>query len=389
MFYVFVSLISLISLNGTNFKSIVNNSRNLPVFVELWDPWCSNCKRFKPQWHEISKLGYLKDLVIIADIDCSAESKLCKKMIPGNTYPRFIWFDHDSSFPHIFSGEYNAERLIKFVAHQLNFTMKNIVSDNDLKPLLNALSTTPLLIFNITKDDQHSIGLAYQVNQLLRHMPINFAIIKDEQVHEPILSVITTDHRLLKYEDSFVLNKIKNFIYLHSLPTLSHYTDIAADYGEIHKIPFAVFVFPTENSEILKKVYNVTLVIENNIQTAKTSCLLNPTFCNYIGKTNDNPGFLVIMKKYERRWWILKDPYDPEKTQEWLLRVLTYQEKGNGPGIGLLSSLLEMYFQKRAKYGWKAGILILLPLVLFCAYMVGVSEYMYRKDQNSMKKKEN
>lgn len=388
MFIELIFSISLVSLNESNFRAIINNTKKLPVFVELWDPWCPNCKKFKPQWLEISKLNYLKDLVIIADIDCAAEKKICKKLVPGNSYPRFVWFDHDQTFPQIFSGEYSAERLIKFVAHQLNSTMKDIQSDNDLKPLLASLASTPLFLFNITKDDQQSISTAYKVNRFLRQLPVNFAIINDDHAHEPILSTITSDRRLIKFEDSFTFPKMKNFIYLHSLPTLSHYTELVADYGEIHRIPMAIFVFPTNNAEILKKVYNVTTKIETHIQTAQTSCTLNPTFCNYIGKTHDNEGFLVVMKKHERRWWILKTPFDPEDTTKWILRVLTYQEKGNGPGIGPLSNFLEMYFQNRATYGWKAGVMFLLPIVLFIGYVFGVSEYLYRKNEQQPQQKE-
>ncbi|KAM5378693.1 hypothetical protein ACJZ2D_004329 [Fusarium nematophilum] len=66
-----------VPLTPDTYDRLVTNSKD-PWFIKFYAPWCSHCRAMAPTWEQLAK--NVKGKLNIGEVNCEAESKLCKDM---------------------------------------------------------------------------------------------------------------------------------------------------------------------------------------------------------------------------------------------------------------------------------------------------------------------
>mmetsp|Transcript_5506 Transcript_5506/g.13147 ORF Transcript_5506/g.13147 Transcript_5506/m.13147 type:complete len:192 (-) Transcript_5506:96-671(-) len=90
------------------------------AFVKFFAPWCGHCKAMKPAWDELAQEYDDHASVVIADVDCTAESDLCSTHgVSG--YPTIKYFTTDTGDKgEKYTGGRTKDDLKKFTEETLN-----------------------------------------------------------------------------------------------------------------------------------------------------------------------------------------------------------------------------------------------------------------------------
>ena len=80
----------MIVLNDQNFDDIVLKSNDIWI-VEFYAPWCSHCKKLKPEYEQAAK--NLKGMVKLGMVDATVEKELAKRF-EIKSYPQIKVFDY-------------------------------------------------------------------------------------------------------------------------------------------------------------------------------------------------------------------------------------------------------------------------------------------------------
>lgn len=65
------------------------------TFIKFYAPWCGHCKAMKPAWDQLGEEYADSSSVLIGDVDCTVESKLCQDF-GVNGYPTVKYWDPES-----------------------------------------------------------------------------------------------------------------------------------------------------------------------------------------------------------------------------------------------------------------------------------------------------
>jgi len=66
------------SLTQSTFDKVVMD-KNKDVLVEFFAPWCGHCKALAPKYETVAKTFNDEPNVVVANVDCDAESDLCSR----------------------------------------------------------------------------------------------------------------------------------------------------------------------------------------------------------------------------------------------------------------------------------------------------------------------
>ena len=70
----------VVDLTPSTWNEVVVESKK-HVFVKFYAPWCSHCKRLKPDWDKLGEEYADSERIVIAAVDCTAEGKeLCNEV---------------------------------------------------------------------------------------------------------------------------------------------------------------------------------------------------------------------------------------------------------------------------------------------------------------------
>ncbi|KAK6167382.1 hypothetical protein SNE40_021422 [Patella caerulea] len=105
----------MIELSDATYDEVIAEKT---VFVKFYAPWCGHCKRLAPTWLELAQIYSGRDDVIIADVDCTRYSDICKNnQIRG--YPTLILLRNGVRVQE-YSGSRTLDSLQSFVDSHLH-----------------------------------------------------------------------------------------------------------------------------------------------------------------------------------------------------------------------------------------------------------------------------
>ena len=383
MFFFFaISSFSVSYVLNETTKPLFFDPSKIPIFVEIWDQWCPHCRHFRPQWEQLTDDPRFKDKILFLAANCgSSRSKFCK-MFPGDETPRFFYFDNGQSDARPYSGSPQYEEISTFLSQQLNGPFVELHYTDDFNAVTQEIQKyheknkkNQILLFNISEDDEFSFNIASAAVDKVRHLPITFFLFKDRKSsHEPIISV---QGRNIDYFDTtkqdFTEENIVKYIKQKSLPFLSIFTDMSLYYSSQNHIAVAAFVLPQKKGAGANlKPYAEAL--NNYFPTLQTTCDISRSLCNYVNEKPKNDGFIAIVNRSERYFWVYKKEYTIDGINKWAKGILDKTVKPYGPGPGKIGFVLNVYYTLRERGGLPyyiihipIFIMIILILVLIWA----------------------
>lgn len=345
-------------LNQEIFNKIISLKDRTPLFIELWDPHCHNCKAFKGDWEKLTSHEFFQKKIIFADINCISENNLCQKISPGKEYPRFVWFDANETIPRTYTGSYSLSDLALWLKSQFQSPL-NVINDAiQFEKIKQIALKIPLFRFTINESDKQSIQILKEAVNSVKHLRIKMILTYSNQQASPILEHFTSDYRTIEMTSSFTYNSIINFIKVHSIRFFIPYNDLIGQFSSAEKVPIMIFVFSHNNSQLRKEAINAAREIEelSIILTSQVCCEYNSHFCGYYGIKNDNKNItVVIIDKFRSLFWSLNYNYDVNYLKKWTVAVLNNKIKPYGPGSTkkFLKPSLELFYELRGHGGWR------------------------------------
>ncbi|CAK9017411.1 Protein disulfide-isomerase-like protein EhSep2 [Durusdinium trenchii] len=106
-----------VELSQASFDEVVFESGK-NTFIKFFAPWCGHCKRMKPAWDDLADKYKDSDSVVIADVDCPANTALCSKYSVSG-YPTVKYFKDGAKEPTDYKGGRDLATLEKFVKDNL------------------------------------------------------------------------------------------------------------------------------------------------------------------------------------------------------------------------------------------------------------------------------
>ena len=367
MFIYYLNLLISLSLTPETSNEIINNTKRLPIFVEIWDPWCPHCKAFSKSWEGLSNLTEFEDKLIFSDINCFEFKDFCK-IFPGKETPRFFWIDNNISLPRQYSGIYTEVSIFQFIKKQLTAPFVLILDFSNISQIVKKSPDLSFFVFNISKNDQKSLNIASEIVTALRHLPCTFLLFIDIKNHYPFLYTFTTLKIINHFKGNWTHSDLSLFIKHRSIPFFSHFTEQTQFYVEIHKLPIAIFIKPEMGYH--PKITEIGKSVHEYILTTQTTCSLNPWVCQYTGMKSGINGSLIILDRKNKKFWTLKTLTTPERAKKWTIAVLNGYIKSYGPGTGILSYFLNVWYESRGIGGLRYYILFIPFIVLSITFLI-------------------
>ena len=386
MFFLFLLLFHIRSeyfvLDKTNFTDILSNTERKPIFVLFWASWCEHCKHFLPIWNSFKNIEHSFDL---AEIECEHNREICSNY-SSNGFPNLIWFDSSlkSNGEFIYSkfnGGQSVEALIEFCEKQKHFPLQIINEDEKINITNNYKhSRTTNFFFTINSNNKESnkiIEIAKNVANLYRDEMVEFYLIDNKDYNEDDsyfkLEALNKDYTLSKYQNKDLNDEenIKDFIFLHLYPFMQLLSPYIAQSFNINKKPLLALIGSTCVYEGTHQqlILNTLKELSEAIPVFYANCSLLPFFCRYtfsyeINQTGRMSNLLVLWDKHKNLFWNKKDILSLNETKKWLEDSLTGKIKGKGPGTGIFSKILGIYWDA---YGEGLGnfvMMLSLPILL-------------------------
>ena len=102
-----------IELNEANFSTFIQNS-DLPIFIDLWAPWCGPCKMMAPHFAEVAK-QYPQ--VVFAKINTEDNPRL-SQAFNVRSIPTLVLMNKTTEVARV-SGALHAPQLKQWLVQQL------------------------------------------------------------------------------------------------------------------------------------------------------------------------------------------------------------------------------------------------------------------------------
>lgn len=103
---------NVVKLTSDNYTEAIADGK--VYFVKFFAPWCGPCKEMGPAWNELAgDIHASNDKVVIASVDCVAESKICQDA-PIKSYPT-LKVMHEGKDLINFSGKREVDNLKPFI----------------------------------------------------------------------------------------------------------------------------------------------------------------------------------------------------------------------------------------------------------------------------------
>ena len=364
LFLCVVVTAAVVNLTEENVDVILRNDKRLPVFVLVWDPWCPHCKVFKPEWERLAEVQGWTDRVLFASLNCESERTICKKLSPGNAFPRLLWIDTATDSIRRYSGEINITEILSFVRNQFAGPVEPLHTISELRNFSSESKNYPSFLFNITGTDAKSIGIVENVTTQLRHLDVKFGLVPDTLEHVPRLLVLENEKALEEFSGSFDPDNLKKFIKRHMWQFFAPYTATVKKLGEFEGVPVCIFILNISSPESKLQAAMEALNISSDVPTSHTFCEYNPNFCRYVGA---KPGSVVIFNHSINTFWVYDNTKSDLKT--WTRAVMAGKVRGKGPGVGPFKEFWIFFYETKAQGGIKYYALY-FPIVISIGIVV-------------------
>jgi thiol-disulfide isomerase/thioredoxin len=371
-----------ISLTDATADSVLNNTKNLPVLIYVWESWCPHCQQFQSSWLNLTNFPDYQDRILFADLQCASNRALCHKLSPGRNFPRFIWLDAPGRPIVHYSGDPNLKDLSHFIKSRFTSWLHIIKSGSELQSLFADPTESSLFLFNVSASDNSTIEIVTNATFSKRHFPAKFALIPNSAPIEPSISLLRADQRLIRFDGQLSLESLSKWLSLRALPFFTPYSASAGLFGELEKVPIAIFVFPFGNAELKTEALGLARNFSWYILTAHSNCKADPVFCRYVGVSDDGIGRIVIVNVSAGAFWVRKFSDD---SFEWLERVLAGKVRGGGPGDGFLADMWAFVYEMRGRGGWQYYLLF-APVVVGGLGVSALFAYLFLCDRPPPKK---
>ena len=348
------------------YEKIINMKERPPIFIELWDPWCSYCTFFKNDWDRMTNHEAFKDRIVFGDINCQKQKKLCDKINPGSEFPRFVWIDEDNNKTRCYTGSYAINELAPWLDSQIKGPLE-VVNDSEKFEMvrMQTMLRMPLFRFIVNSNDEKNINIIKDGAKEVKHYQIRLIISYQNESCPPQLIHHTFDNRVITMNESLSVDNIIKFVKIHALRFFAPYSDMVAQFSHAEQIPIMIFAFPNTDSHSRKIAFETARSVQNMLPTSQLNCQYDGKFCRYYGISDIN-GTVVIINKYLNFFWIHKLD---EQVYEWAADVLNGKIKGYGPGNSPLKDIMLMFYEYRSIGGYKY-YLFFLPFVLFVLVVI-------------------
>jgi len=160
--FIFCSLFYLVvndsvkDLDGTNFDSVVDGSKN--VFVEFFAPWCGHCKHLAPEYEQVGQAFANSKDIVIAKVDADKHKDLGGRFgVRG--FPTLKFFPKGiaaNKEPEDYNGGRTADDIINFINGRAGSNIKlggkagtsvTVLTDENFEKIVNDPSKNVLVEF--------------------------------------------------------------------------------------------------------------------------------------------------------------------------------------------------------------------------------------------------
>ena len=337
-FFLFHSLSMHAYLGEANSTYVLDNKRNIPIFVRLFASWCPHCKQFNPVWEELIEAPEYKNKLFFASIECEQARGLCKKYFPGENYPRIYWWDPNNHTAYRFMGERSISHVKDFINKQFNFPLIE-VNDSEIEKYKQKANVTTSFIFNIKKEDDERIAVARNLSSACRNMENAFLLNDSEE--NSFKAFIGSD-LVIEYKGEWNVTQMQKFVEQYSIPFMATFTPYLLRQTENMSKPILVVMnrnnSKEDNTEILKNV-------KDAVHIASSNCVDSEWLCRYTSTYEGDPDVLLILVDWKKKlFWIYKGEKRELEIRRWINDCNEGRIKGSGPGRGLFSGVKQSYY---------------------------------------------
>ena len=357
---------------------IIFDTYDMPMIVEVWDPWCAHCKQFKPHWDNLTEDPRVKNKVLFLAANCgSRKNKVCK-YFPGSETPRIYWYDDPHSEPKPYSGLPLFDEVASFINQQLSGPFIELSYSENFEDVVKEIEKNmenrkrqQCFLFNISRDDDISLEIIKEAAQQVKHLPVTLFLFKDARDnHPPVISIQGRSNEYFVADENHEFNEdnIAQYIKQKSLPFLSIFTDMTLHYSSTNEIAVATLVLPKKKNNVDMRPY--AEVLNHYFPTLQTNCDICRSLCNYVNKKADNQGYLVVLNRSQRNYWIYKKELTLDGVDAWAKGILNKTVKPSGPGPSYIGYVLNVYYSFREIGGFPFYILHIPFIILFILILV-------------------
>ena len=350
----------------------------MPMIVEVWDPWCAHCKKFKPQWERLTEDPRFKGKVLFLAANCGNRKNTVCKYFPGTETPRIYWYDDPHSEAKPYSGIPVFEEVANFINQQLSGPFIELsYSENfeevvkEIEKHMETRKRQQCFLFNISRDDDISLEIIRNAAKEIKHLPVTLLLFKDARDnHPPIISIQGTGLEYFTPDENneFTEENVIQFIKKKSLPFLSIFTDMSLHYSSTNEIAVATLVLPKNKSNADMKPYAEAL--NHYFPTLQTNCYICKSLCNYVNEKAKDKPYIAVVNRSERYFWIYKKDFTVEGITDWAKGILNHTVKPYGPGPSYIGYVLNVYYNFREIGGMPFYMLHIPFIILFILFVV-------------------
>lgn len=344
-----------------NFSYLMNSTRGAPIFIRLWTTWCPHCRKFEPDWIQLTQTPEVNKSVMFASIECDASRALCKKF-EGENYPRLYWYDTESYKVDRYFGERSVSHMTEFIKKQFSPTLLEINNNQtELDVYINRSNSIPAFVLYLSSKIDAETTLKYKetyvnISHLFRRTELPFIVAYDlNETTKPVFGVFAAPDYFIEYSgDFFNMDYVTDFITKRSFSYHTELNGYILKSMELYDYSYLMSIErgnPEPNDSLLRELHNVMPLTTLNCSTQ------NGYFCKYFGvDKGETERMIGILDWKGKHYWIYRGEMNIESIKNWIKSVSEGKIKGSGPGTGFLSNFKSYYYEYRA--GGSANVLI-------------------------------
>ena len=359
-------------LTSDNFTEWINKEQRIPVFVRLMSQWCPHCMEMEPVWDRVKDHYRNTPGLLVADLSCDSESKICSSFADSGT-PRLFWTESGVETAYRYVNTYSFESFVEFIEKRMSDPVQTLwnheeyertqklhwneslvfVQDpsSDVESLLNILAKefekAPIRFFKFGYNELESQDL----KMIYRFMPLD----------------ILEEYDIGNYQES----NVRRWVEERSYPPISEANSFFVSRMVKNKY-FMIFYQSPDDFDFVENMTRITGKVPRWLKTGLIDCDQLARVCRMFGINKYRGSHLVIVNAPRNRYFRFNDEFNDTAVERWINNALHGRVQALGPGAGWQGFFFNLGLQVKTWYFWKWTIISIISLIILIMIVVKV-----------------
>ena len=359
-------------LTAENFSTWVKKDQDIPVFLLLKSKWCPHCMELEPEWEQLRERYAESKNLMVADISCDENRKLCFSF-PESGTPRIFWTDDGVESAQRYVNTYSLESFVKFIEKRLSDPLQTLWNHEEYEAVLKAHANESLVF--VQSPGKELEDLLNELAQEYEKSPIRFFKFGYDELETGQTRLFYRFEPLGINEaydqEGFKAKPVKQWVSERSYPPISEANSFFVS-QMVKKKYFMVYFQSPDDFDFVPNITRIASKVPRWLKTGLIDCDKMPRVCRMFGINKYRGSHLVIVNAPRNRYFRFNDEFNDTAVEKWINDALNGKVHALGPGAGWSGFFFNLGLQVKTLYFWKYTSITVICIIVLAVVAVKV-----------------